>query len=155
MKTKVAKNPNTPNTNLETLISNLEQMKNDKSWHQIIGVGSASYGEGISDAIEAIKEYDNRIKVELWDTDKIGLNCKYNYVTSVMDEDAPVLTRLVSFDELENYVRESELNVFCVGPNDYEMMSPWDYAIDSWEDVKQLYWDNYLKFQLEGELNNG
>lgn len=154
MKTKVTKNPNTPNNNLENLILNLESMKNDKNWHQAIGVGSASFSEGVETAIEAIKEFKNHINVILWDTDKIGVNCLYHYVTDKMQEDEPALKKLVEFDEFVDYVRESELNVFCVGPNDYEMMSAWDYAIEYWEDVKTLYWDNHLKFQLESEVNH-
>ena len=154
MKTKVTKNPNTPNNNLENLILNLESMKNDKNWHQAIGVGSASFSEGVETAIEAIKELQNHISVILWDTDKIGVNCLYYYVTDRMHEDEPALKKLVEFDEFVDYVRESELNVFCVGPNDYEMMSAWDYAIEFWNDVKTLFWNNYLRFQLESEVNH-
>ncbi|MBO9671997.1 MAG: hypothetical protein J7577_01025 [Sphingobacteriaceae bacterium] len=57
MNTKVTKLTDNPNSTLNGLIANLTQMQNDKEWHNAIGVGSASYAEGISTAIEALREY--------------------------------------------------------------------------------------------------
>lgn len=59
MNTKVTKVNDNPNSTLIGLIANLTQMQNDVNWHQAIGVGSASYAEGLSTAIEAIREYRN------------------------------------------------------------------------------------------------
>jgi len=59
MNTKVAKVNDNPNSTLNGLIANLTNMQNDAEWHRAIGVGSASYAEGISTAIEAIIEYRN------------------------------------------------------------------------------------------------
>lgn len=59
MNTKVTKVNDNPNSTLAGLIANLSNMQNDANWHRALGVGSASYAEGISTAIEAIIEYRN------------------------------------------------------------------------------------------------
>jgi hypothetical protein len=59
MNTKVTKVNDNPNSTLNGLIANLTNMQNDIAWHSAIGVGSASYAEGISTAIEAIREFRN------------------------------------------------------------------------------------------------
>jgi hypothetical protein len=59
MNTNLLKESDNPNATLTRLIANLQQMRTDSNWHQAIGVGSFSYAEGIKDAIEAIKEFQN------------------------------------------------------------------------------------------------
>jgi hypothetical protein len=53
MNTKLIKEIQNPNG----LICNLTDMQYDKQWHDALNVGSFSYAQGVSDAVEAIKDH--------------------------------------------------------------------------------------------------
>ncbi len=78
--------------------------------------------------------------IELWDTDRIGSDAAYHYITPELSEDDPAHTVRVS---------EQELIQFCIDFNNAEdEYSAVQLLHDAWEDVKDMYWDEVLEQKL-------
>lgn len=78
--------------------------------------------------------------IELLDTDRIGNDVVFNYITPEMEEDQPVIKVGVTEDELIEYILDFEL----ADHNDLAAL----LLNDAFEEVTERYWSDMLHPRL-------
>jgi hypothetical protein len=91
--------------------------------------------------------------IDLWDTDKIGMDAVYHYATPDLSEDDDCHQIRITRDELVEFVEENELNQFQTDVDDFSSYDAQDHLVDNWEDVKDRYWSDVLEPRLESSYN--
>jgi hypothetical protein len=89
------------------------------------------------------------MNIDLWDTDRIGNDVIYHYVTPEMTEDQDAKQFKVTSDELKEFIEDNELNQFQTDVDRFSSYDAHDHLIDNWEEVKGQYWDDVVFPKLE------
>jgi hypothetical protein len=79
--------------------------------------------------------------IELWDTDRIGNDVVFHYLTPELSEDDKAHQKRISEDDLIRFIIDFEL------ADDPDMAGV--LLHDSFETVKDRYWDDILLAELE------
>lgn len=87
--------------------------------------------------------------IELWDTDRIGNDAEYYYVTPEMDETQDARKFRASADDLRDFIEENQLNEFQTDVDQFRSYDAHDYLMDNWEDVVSQYWEQVVGMKLE------
>lgn len=78
--------------------------------------------------------------IDLYDTDRIGNDAEFHYLTPEMDDSAEPRKFLVTSDELCEFIEENCLNEFQTDVDEFREYDSHDYLMDNWEEVKEKYW---------------
>ena len=88
-------------------------------------------------------------QIILWDTDRIGNDVEYHYLTASMTEDDQCLKMRVFADELCEFIEENEMNQHQTDVDSFSSIDAESFLIDQWEEVKERYWDEVIYPKLD------
>lgn len=87
--------------------------------------------------------------IELWDTDRVGNDAEFYYVTPEMDETQEARKFRVSAGDLRTFIDENELNQFQTDVDDFKYYDAHDHLMDNWEEVVKKFWSEVAGPRLE------
>ncbi len=87
--------------------------------------------------------------IDLWDTERIGNDAEFHYVTPEMDEKQDARKFRVSADDLRTFIEENNLNEFQTDVDDFKSYDAHDYLMDNWEDIVMRFWNEDVAPRLE------
>lgn len=87
--------------------------------------------------------------IELWDTDRVGNDAEFHYVTPEMDETQEARKFRVSADDLRTFIEENQLNQFQTDVDDFKPYDAHDHLMDNWEEVVKKLWIEVAGPRLE------
>jgi hypothetical protein len=93
------------------------------------------------------------MKIDLWDTDRIGNDVIFHYVTPEMTEDQDAKQYKATSSELIEFIEDNELNQFQTDVDRFSSYDAHDHLIDNWDDVKDQYWVEVVCPKLEASLS--
>ncbi|QIL40993.1 hypothetical protein G7074_18005 [Pedobacter sp. HDW13] len=98
-----------------------------------------------------MKQKQKRVymKITLIDFDKVGFDCNYKYVTPDMSDDDDPLIFLVDSSDFLQFVNENNLNELQTDVDEFRKTDDWDYLIDYWIEIKDRYWNEIVKPDLD------